>query len=129
MNIENKTKHYTQVADLYLKYLTEKNLEGILSLYAEEATVEDPVGSTVRKGKTVLREFYSGAVEMDLQLTRTGPVRVAGNEAAFPFQLRMEVGGRRTVTDIIDVFRFDEEGKIISMRAYWGPENRRQAEE
>lgn len=76
-----------------------------------------------------LRKFYGGAVTMKLSLTRTGPVRVASNEAAFPFQLRMEVNGVAMVTDIIDHFKFNEAGKIISMRAFWGPSNRKIATE
>jgi|SRR5690625_1562541 len=126
--IENTEEHYTQVADNYLKYLTEKNLEGILSLYAENASLEDPVGSEVINGKSKIREFYQGAVIMDLELKRIGPVRIASNEIAFPFQLNMEVDGKQTITDIIDVFKFDENGKIIFMRAYWGPGNRRVVE-
>lgn len=129
MNEQMKTHHYSEVADNYLRGLNEKNLELILSLYADNATVEDPVGSEIISGKSAVCKFYSGAVTMDLVLTRTGPVRVAGIEAAFPFQLRMEVGGVPMVTDIIDVFRFDVEGKIVSMRAFWGPENQRPATE
>lgn len=124
-----KAQHYKDVADSYLKYLNEKNLEGILSLYADSATVEDPVGSKIWSGKEALRKFYSGAVNIDLSLTRTGPVRVAGVEIAFPFQLRMNVEGTPMISDIIDVFRFDEAGKIVSMRAFWGPTNRRIATE
>lgn len=123
------TQHYIEVADSYLRFLNEKNLEGILSLYAENGSVEDPVGSKIVRGMDRLREFYSGAVNIDLTLTRTGAVRVAGVEAAFPFQLIMEVNGVKMVTDIIDVFRFDEEGKIVEMRAFWGPENRRPVRE
>ena len=66
----------------------------------------------------------SGAVVIDLTLTRTGPVRAAGQEAAFPFQLLMEVNGTTMKTDIIDVFRFDKDGKIVQMRAFWEPDNR-----
>lgn len=124
-----KTQHYTAVVDSYLRGLNEKDLEGILSLYAENATVEDPVGSKILNGKAVLRKFYTGAVGIDLKLTRTGPVRVAGVEAAFPFQLLMEVDGEMMKTDIIDVFRFDEVGKIVSMRAFWGLGNRGPATE
>lgn len=123
------SKYYTAVADSYIRFLNEKNLEGILSLYAENGSVEDPVGSEVLSGKARLREFYSGAVVIDLTLTRTGPVRVAGQEAAFPFQLLMEVDGTIMKTDIIDVFRFDKAGKIVQMRAFWGPDNRRPATE
>lgn len=25
--------------------------------------------------------------------------------------------------DVIDVFKFNAEGKVVSMRAFWGPEN------
>ncbi len=119
-----KAQYYINVADSYLRYLNEKNLEGILSLYADNATVEDPVGSEIVMGKEALREFYSGAVNIDLSLTRTGPVRIAGSEIAFPFQLGMNISGTSMKTDIIDVFRFDEFGKIVSMRAFWGPYNR-----
>ena len=124
-NETNKIELYTKVVDSYISSLNEKNLEGILSLYADNATVEDPVGSKIVEGKEALRQFYSGAVTIDLTLTRTGPVRIAGVEAAFPFQLLMEVDGTPMITDIIDVFRFDEEGKIVSMRAFWGESNRR----
>ena len=124
-----KAQHYNEVADNYLLYLNEKNLEGILSLYADNATVEDPVGSELVIGMAALRKFYSGAVNIDLKLTRTGPVRVAGIEIAFPFQLLMNVDGTPLVTDLLDVFRFDEAGKIVSMRAFWGPTNRKPATE
>lgn len=123
------SKHYIDAVDSYILFLNEKNLGGILSLYADNASVEDPVGSEILRGKASLRKFYSGATTIDLTLKRTGPVRVAGLEAAFPFQLLMEVGGTTMQTDIIDVFRFDTSGKIVEMRAFWGPENRKVASE
>ena len=43
----------------------------------------------------------------------------AANTAAFPFQVKM---GDMSI-DIIDVFEFDDQGKVVSMKAYWGPEN------
>lgn len=129
MNDSAKAQHYTQVADSYLSSLNKKDLQGVLSLCADNATVEDPVGSNIISGKDAIHQFYTGAVTMDLVLTRTGPVRVAGMEAAFPFDLRMIVNGTPTITNIIDVFRFDESGKIVSMRAFWGPSNQKPAKE
>lgn len=122
-------KHYTEAVDSYLRGLNEKDLEGILYLYSENGSVEDPVGSTTIRGMVALHEFYSRAVTMDLYLKRTGPVRVAGVEVAFPFELIMEVNGVIMKSEIIDVFRFDENGKIASMRAFWGPSNRSVVEE
>lgn len=127
MNESIEPQHYVDAVDGYMRGLNEKDLEGILSLYADNGTVEDPVGGKIVAGKDALRKFYSGAVNIDLTVTRTGPVRIAGVEAAFPFQLRMEVEGKPMITDIIDVFRFDEAGKIVSMRAFHGPTNRRMA--
>lgn len=125
----NTVEIYTDAVDSYLRGLNEKDLEGILSLYADTATIEDPVGSQVIKGASSIRKFYSGAVTMDLLLKRTGSVRIASNEAAFPFQLEMEAEGKLMRTDIIDVFRFNEAGKIVSMRALWGPSNRVEVKE
>lgn len=121
-------RYAEQVVDNYLKFLTDKNLEGILSLYADSATVEDPVGSTLVEGMDALRQFYGGAVQMDLFLERTGAVRYSGGEVAFPFELQMAIDGKKTITEIIDIFKFNEEGKIISMRAYWSLDNRRSPE-
>ena len=122
-------KHYTDAVDNYLRGLNEKDLELILSLYAENGSVEDPVGSKVIKGMDALRTFYGGAVILDLDLKRTGAVRIAGVEAAFPFELVMEVNGTVMKSEIIDVFRFDDQGKIVEMRAFWGPSNRSAVEE
>ncbi|HTO16316.1 MAG TPA: nuclear transport factor 2 family protein [Edaphocola sp.] len=117
--------HYTDAVDQYMRSLNESDLEGILSLYADDATVEDPVGSEIVSGIDSLRKFYTGAVNIELNVERTGAVRIAGMEAAFPFELEMNINGVHTLTEVIDVFRFNEEGKIISMRAFHGPSNRR----
>lgn len=120
----NRVEHYTAAVDAYLQGLNEQDLEKILTLYAENATVEDPVGGEVVEGMDAIRDFYGGAVTMDLKLKRIGAVRVAANEVAFPFELEMEVDGKLMKTEIIDVFRFNDAGKIVSMRAFWGPSNR-----
>lgn len=121
-----ETHHYIDAVDQYMRSLNESDLGGILSLYADDATVEDPVGSKIVSGIDSLREFYTGAVNIELKVKRTGSVRIAGMEAAFPFELQMNINGVRTLTEVIDVFRFNKEGKIVSMRAYHGPGNRRQ---
>src|SRR3546814_7680130 len=52
-----------------------------------------------------------------VELRRTGPVRVAGNEAAWPLQARPTIGGATMCVDIIDVMTFDDAGKITPMRS------------
>jgi hypothetical protein len=39
---------------------------------------------------------------------------------------RSNYGGSPREIDIIDVFTFDEDGRIKTMRAYWGSDNMRE---
>ncbi len=108
------------------KYLTafqDQDLEAILALYADDAVVEDPVGSDKHVGIDAIRAFYSGAMGAKVQAELTGPVRLAGQEAAFPFTIT--VMGANLAIDIIDVFRFNDDGKVVEMRAFWGDTNHR----
>lgn len=107
----------------YLDAINNQDLEAIVALYADNAIVEDPVGSEIKSGIDEVREFYKTVVEFDLTAELTGQVRIAGNEVAFPFQVENKMEGTTMITSIIDVFKFNDEGKIVSMRAYWGEEN------
>ena len=52
-------------------------------------------------------------------MKRTGPTRVAGHEAATPMVVLMGPEGEQKALDIISVMVFDDDGKIVSMRAFW----------
>lgn len=47
-------------------------------------------------------------------------VRIAGGQAAFQFELASTVGDKTYTLAPIDVMTFDDDGKITSMRAFWG---------
>ena len=111
------------VCETYIRSLVASDVEAILELFAEDAVVEDPVGSECRVGKAALRDFYSGAVRGIADAKMTGQPRLAANEVAFPFEVTAGQPGSEIVIAIIDVFRFNPEGKVDSMRAFWGSEN------
>ena len=94
-----------------------------MALYAADATVEDPVGSEPRRGLDAIRAFYAKALQLPLRVELQGEVRAVANEAAFAFTVSFEHQGRRTTIAPIDHFRFDTAGKIVSMRALFGPQN------
>ncbi len=94
------------------------DVEGILELYADDAKEEDPIGSELRRGSDGLRTFYEASAG-SIIMKRTGPVRVAGNEAATPLVVLMGPEGQQQALDIISHMVFDDEGKITSMRAFW----------
>ncbi|GAB3103884.1 SnoaL-like domain-containing protein [Aestuariicella hydrocarbonica] len=111
------------IVDTYMRCLSEGDLEGIMALYADDATVEDPVGSGVLAGKAAIREFYGHTVAMDITAERTGAVRCAANEMVFPFLVHARTADMAITYEIIDHFVVDGEGRVVSMRAFWSEAN------
>ena len=107
----------------YAESFNRGDLDGILSIFAEDATVEDPVGTPLKRGHEELRAFFGVGVQMGARLHLDGPVRCAADHAAFPFHVILEWEGRTQRIDVIDVFRFGEDGKVAEMRAFFGPQN------
>ena len=108
----------------YVKFLCDSNVDGIMELFGEDPTVEDPVGQPAVVGTEAVREFYARSTPA-LRVELTGPIRVAGNECAMPMLAEIELGDRSLYIDVIDVMRFDELGKVVSMRAFWNPDEMR----
>lgn len=117
----------TAVCQAYLDGLVAGDLNAVLSLFADDATVEDPVGTEPKVGREALAAFYQMACDFVTAAQLTGTPRVAGNEVAFPFEITTGSGDNASIISIIDAFRFNEAGKIVSMRAWWGGDNVRPA--
>ena len=99
--------------------------------FAEGAWIEDPVGTPRHEGLAAIGAFFAQSASMaeSIELHQTGPVRVAGHEAAFPMQARPVLGGTTYVVDIIDVMTFADTGQITEMRAFWDPAELRPADD
>jgi len=110
--------HIRHVYERYPEMVTKGDVDGIVALYAEDAIIEDPIGSEIRRGHDAIRGFYEASAGTIL-MKRSGPVRVAGAEAATPLVILMGSEGEQKALDIISAMVFDEDGKIKSMRAYW----------
>lgn len=104
------------VVNRYVEAFDKADLEIIRDMYADDAVVEDPVGSEPHVGLEAILGFYEGALASGAKLQLTGEVRCAGNTVAFPFKVIMP--GMEIAP--IDVFEFNAEGKVQSMKAYWG---------
>ena len=103
----------------YVEAFDKADLNIIREIYSVDARVEDPVGTDVHDGIEAVCAFYEGALSSGAKLSLTGQPRCSGNAVAFPFQVQMP----GMTINIIDVFEFNHEGKVNSMKAYWGPEN------
>ncbi|EUA29834.1 snoaL-like domain protein [Mycobacterium xenopi 4042] len=75
----------------YISLVAKGSADDIADLYADDATVEDPVGGEVHIGRQAIRGFYSAVegAERDCELVS---LRIAGNEAAFQFRLTVKAG-------------------------------------
>jgi steroid Delta-isomerase len=112
----------TQTVTRYLEFVSKGQPDDIAGLYADDATVEDPVGGEVHIGRQAIRGFY-GTLENVKAQTEVLTLRALGNAAAFHWTLSIDFGGNGMRIDIISVMTFDEESKIASMKAYWGQDN------
>lgn len=102
----------------YIRLVAKGSADDLVELYADDATVEDPVGGEVHIGRQAIHGFYSALdnVERECELVS---LRVAGNEAAFQFRLTVSAGEGRMVIEPIDVMVFGDDGKVTAMKAYW----------
>ena len=111
-----------EVVDRYVELVATGRAAEIVSLYAEGATVEDPVGADVLTTREAITAFYS-ALEGLEQKTRLIALRIAGGAAAFHFEVQTFADGVTYTLAPFDVMTFDDDGRITSMRAYWGDDD------
>lgn len=116
------TQHSRATVERYIELVASGTAAQILELYSPEAVVEDPIGSEPRRGLDAIRELYA-VLEPLRRKVEAGDVRVSGNHAALAFTMVSEGHGHRMTISPIDVMEFDDEGRIVSMRAYWSQED------
>ena len=106
----------------YLKLVDHGTADEIADLYAEDATLEDPVGSEAKVGRDAIREFYKviEPIERSAQLVS---LHAAGDTAVFEFRIVTVFGDTTIELTPADVMVFDAAGKIAGMRAVWSAED------
>ncbi len=109
----------------YTKAVTATDVDTIVSLYAPEAKIQIPVGGPVHDGIDAINTFYREN-ELAESLEVVGAACVAGLEAAVPLRAVVVQDGRRLELDVIDVAEIDEQGRVLSMRAFFDLEGARE---
>jgi steroid delta-isomerase len=112
-----------QVVATYCSAESAKDRDTWLSLFAPDATHEDPVGAPVNRGLEAIGAFFdAGAGQMDLDLHTTAPPIVVGNEALAFLAVRVGHGAERLLlSPIVDHMVFDADGRIVALRAFFDP--------
>lgn len=104
-----------------------------LTVYAEGAVLEDPVGPSMfdpegagHRGHAGLTAFWNAAIapiarfEFEIDDSFANPdsltcANIGRITTYFP-------DGSHTTTDLVMVYVVDEDGRVVSMKAYWEPE-------
>lgn len=106
----------------YLDAVGEGTSADVAALYADDATLEDPVGTEPLVGREAIEKFYS-ALDAVQNKTELLSIRVAGNSAAFAFRVVTDTGEQTITIEPIDVMTFDDQARITSMRAFWSQDD------
>ncbi|ALG86440.1 nuclear transport factor 2 family protein [Gordonia phthalatica] len=110
----------------YIDGLNSGTADDIADLYADGATVEDPIGAPVRSTRAELVEFYGIITGLDSRDAELKWTKIAGDTAVFEFTLVTGVAGSKFEITPVDIMVFDDDGKIVSMRAVWSQEDLKQ---
>ena len=104
----------------YIDALASGDVDRVMSHYARFATCEDPVGGPVHKGIDAIRAFYTSAMSAgQLKIEPISPIVSTTDEcAAVAARVKLPGGG---LLHFIEVQRYNEQGKIVQMRAYYDP--------
>jgi steroid Delta-isomerase len=109
--------------DDYVKHSCAGDMDGLVSLFTEDARQEDPVGQPPNVGHEAIRGFFNNVKAvgpMDMSLARE-PI-IIGNEALVFLTVVSRVGDQDvTVPFITDHMTFADDGRIESLRAFFDP--------
>ena len=107
------------------------DLEEWLTVYAEDAVLEDPVGPSMfdpdgkgHHGHEGIRAFWKLAIEpIETFAFEINDSFANGNTCANIGRIRTGFAdGSSTTTDLIMVYVVDDDGRVASMKAYWEPD-------
>lgn len=116
--------HMRAALQAYVDRINQGDRNGILALFATDAVIEDPVGSPPKTGEDIV-SWFSDTIAFDTHIRPVAPIRGShANAAALVFEVTFQPPeGPRLLIRSLDVCTFDAEGRITSLKAYWGPED------
>jgi len=121
------------VAEAYVEALRADDEDAWLSLFADQAVLQDPADAPALVGKAAIAGFWerthaSGVSEPAASNATAGMkmtpevirIVVCADEVLLLFRLVMRASdGTGVVLDTCDILGINEDGRIRSMKAYW----------
>jgi len=112
----------TKVINEYFDAICSLNCEAWLATFAGDGVSYEP-GNPPLAGYDLLRAFFNGvAGGFETIEMRPDQIFVVGDEAGVKWSAHgMGKSGREARFEGVDVFTFNDSGKIQSVKAYWDP--------
>ena len=113
--------HMKAALQAYIDGFNAGDADAIMALFADNAVIEDPVGSPL-KSRAEFEAFIRQGIKFGARLALAAPIRGShGDHAAMVFTVTFVQDGVRYATNSTDVVAFDAAGKIVRMDGFWGP--------
>lgn len=119
-------EHMRNAVLTYFASFANADVDAIVALFADDAVVEDPIGGARMEGVDAIRGFFKGGFDYvggGYAFVPEGNVRIAANHAACAAIAICDKADPPFRLETLDVMTFDAAGKIVAMKAYWGPFN------
>jgi hypothetical protein len=108
------------------KFAMAKDKESWLGLFAEDAFLADPVGKSVldpdgkgHQGKAAIERFWDNVIAK-ANLTLVASQRIpCDNTCVAVLQATNDLGGIKTVVNMVGLYEVNEDGKLSSLKVYW----------
>jgi Ketosteroid isomerase homolog len=110
--------------EAYVDRINAGDLPGILALFAPDAVIEDPIGTPVKRGEDIAA-WFADTVAFATHIDPVAPIRGShGNESLLVFDVTFTPpAGPRLRIRSADACTFDADGRITSLRAFWGQDD------
>lgn len=102
----------------YMEAVNGGNIAAAVQLFADNATLEDPVGAQVQQGKAAIEAYVRGLIARGTKFELVLPARTAPNTAVLALRARSSAG----VQSAVMIFTLSGNGMIASLKSYGGAE-------
>lgn len=92
-----------------------------IACFAPDGYAEDPVGRAPARGEPALRAYFDALAGLFERVRMTAEeVFTVGEHAAVHWRgIGLGKNGRAVHFEGVDVFRFDAQGRVLSVKGYW----------
>jgi steroid delta-isomerase len=119
-----KLYHLQWAATQYYRCVRTGDIEGFVNLFSQNGISHDPVGAPPHVGETGLRTFLEDILKLCEHLDIAPLESDFFNDCASVKWSALAIGKNGTKTEFsgIDIFTFNQEGKIVTLHAFWDAE-------